>query len=216
MASSGSSEWAAWLDSYEGLPPPQPTTKPVGRGQSWLERAAAFAPGLVLAGLLALSAIYFAEWHAAQCLGFDKSPIAAIPVAVLAGAALRTFIGLPREYEAGLRMCLRLVLRVGIVLLGLRLSLAAVGTIGVDALPMVVTCISAAIIVASLLSRALRLTDSQGYLIAAGTGICGVSAIVAVAPVVRAKDDGQLLDRLHHGLRNGGDVVVPAPRLLAV
>ena len=65
-------------------------------------------------------------------------------VALLLGLAIRNAIGLPVIYEGGLKFCLRHVLRFGIMLLGLRLSLAAVGDIGLVALPVIVGCITTA------------------------------------------------------------------------
>jgi uncharacterized integral membrane protein (TIGR00698 family) len=43
------------------------------------------------------------------------------------------------------------------------------------------------------LSRLFGLSDSMGWLVAIGSGICGASAIVAAAPVVRARDDESAL-----------------------
>jgi uncharacterized integral membrane protein (TIGR00698 family) len=187
------SDWADWLDSYEGLPAPQ-TRQPAPPKStsiliSCLERAGESSAGVMLAALLALCAHYLAEWIGRTVLGFEKSPVGAIPVAVLLGAALRNVIGLPAQYEAGLKTCVRFVFRLGIVLLGLRLSLPTVGAIGFKGLPVIVACISTALIVVMLLARGLGLRPAQGYLIAAGTGICGVSAIATAAPVVQATDD---------------------------
>src|SRR5205823_10509226 len=77
----------------------------------------------------------------------------------------------------------------GIVLLGLRLSLGAVGLYGLAALPVIVACIATAVVVVTWLGRALGLPRRLGALIAVGTSICGVSAIVATAAAIRAEDE---------------------------
>ena len=122
-------------------------------------------------------------------LGFSHSPISPIMVALLLGLAIRNAIGLPAVYEGGLKFCLRHVLRLGIMLLGLRLSLAAVGQIGLVGLPIIVGCIATALILVTWINHALGLPRRLGSLIAVGTSICGVSAIVATGPVVDAEED---------------------------
>ena len=110
-------------------------------------------------------------------------------VALLLGLLIRNAIGLPVVYEPGLKVCLRHVLRFGIMLLGLRLSLATVGQIGLEALPVIVGCIATALVLVTWINHALGLPRRLGSLIAVGTSICGVSAIVATAPVVEAEED---------------------------
>src|SRR5439155_5034949 len=115
--------------------------------------------------------------------------VSEITVAVLLGLLIRNTIGLPAVYERGLRLCGREVLRLGIVLLGLRLSLARVGEIGQVALPVVVGCIAVALVTVTWINRALGLPRRLGSLIAVGTSICGVSAIAATAPLIEAEED---------------------------
>ncbi|HXV37052.1 MAG TPA: putative sulfate exporter family transporter, partial [Myxococcota bacterium] len=85
--------------------------------------------------------------------------------------------------------CLKRILRVGVALLGIRLSLAAVGSIGLAALPIVVGCIVSALLLMNWISRAVGIPPRLGTLIAVGTAICGNTAIVATAPVIHANED---------------------------
>jgi uncharacterized integral membrane protein (TIGR00698 family) len=73
--------------------------------------------------------------------------------------------------------------------LGIRLSLTAAGAIGLAALPVVVACIAAALLLVTWLSRRVGLPGRLGVLIAVGTSICGNTAIVATGPVIGADDD---------------------------
>lgn len=185
-----STEWTDWLDSYEGLPAPVAVAAaPEPLPLRWLSEGAGLAPGLLMAAVLAAVAHYGADLLGRTVLGFAKSPIGAASLAVLLGAALRNFVGLPSAYEAGLKFCVRVLLRGGIVLLGLRLSLPAAGAIGLQGLPLIVCCIGAAIAVVMVLRKVLAISARQAYLIAIGTGVCGVSAISAVAPLLEADDD---------------------------
>jgi uncharacterized integral membrane protein (TIGR00698 family) len=188
-------EWARWLDSMEGVPewPAKPAKPaPTGRRQRIVksfERLGELSPGIALAFGLAVAGDWLATWLGTRVLGFDRSPITAVPIAVVLGLLVRNIIGLPAVYEPGLKVCVRFLLRVGIVLLGLRLSLIAVIEVGLTALPIIVVCIICALIVASWLGRALHLPRRLTALIAIGTSICGVSAIVAAAAVIEAEDD---------------------------
>src|SRR5438105_3393044 len=120
------------LDSMEGVPywpqPGETQAERLGRGR-WLSRGSRLfewtgtvLPGLMLAAGAAWAGEAIAAWLGTSLLGFAKSPIGGIPLIILLGLALRNSIGLPKVYESGLRLCLRYVLRLGIVLLGLRLS----------------------------------------------------------------------------------------------
>ena len=56
-------------------------------------------------------------------------------------------------------------------------------------MPIIAGCITTALILVTWVNRALGLPRRLGSLIAVGTSICGVSAIVATAPVVEAEED---------------------------
>lgn len=189
-------EWARWLDSMEGVPewPAKPAkpAPPTGFRHAMVkrfERLGELLPGIALALGLAIAGERLASWLGTSVLGFSNSPISAVPVAVLLGLLVRNVVGLPAIYEPGLKISVRFLLRVGIVLLGLRLSLSTVGEVGLVVLPVIVACIASALIVATWLGRVLHLPKRLASLIAVGTSICGVSAIVAAAPVIEAEDD---------------------------
>lgn len=192
-------ELLRWLDSYEGLPPildPAESAEEQARREAWGERvhrlfgmAGTVLPGVALAGALAFLGERAAQWIGTSILGFEKSPVSGILVAILLGLAIRHGIGLPGVYDAGLRLCVKRVLRVGVALLGIRLSLGAAGAIGLVAVPIVVGCIAAALVAVTWINRALGLPRRLGTLIAVGTAICGNTAIIATAPVIGAKDD---------------------------
>jgi uncharacterized integral membrane protein (TIGR00698 family) len=190
---------AASLDSMEGVPDwPEVAETPFERSRKarlqhqahqifeWL---GTLAPGVALAVLIAVCGNRLSIWLGTDLLGFAKSPISEITLATLLGLAIRNLIGLPAVYESGLRVCLRWILRGGIVLLGLRLSLGELGAIGLTSLPVIVVCIASALFLVSLINRALGLPRRLGSLIAVGTSICGVSAVVATGPVIEAEEE---------------------------
>ncbi len=190
---------AKWLDSYEGVPewvgPAEPSIISIperswrARANDLFETAGKMVPGVALAIGLAVGGSALASWIGIEILGFTRSPISAILMAVLLGLAIRNLIGLPTVYDPGLRLCLKRILRVGVALLGIRMTMAAAGTIGLMALPLVVICITSALCLVTWFSRLLGLPKRLGLLIAVGTSICGNSAIVATGPVIDAEDD---------------------------
>jgi uncharacterized integral membrane protein (TIGR00698 family) len=149
----------------------------------------ALLPGLGIAFGLAWLGRLGSEALGSGRLGLERSPVSPILVAILLGLAIRNGVGLPSVYEAGLRLCLRRVLRLGVALLGLRLSLEGVGAIGLQALPIILACIAAALLLVHAASRAAGLPVRLGILVAVGTAICGNTAIVATAPVIGASED---------------------------
>jgi uncharacterized integral membrane protein (TIGR00698 family) len=192
---------AEYLDSFEGITWPQPAEQPAeraarGPARSRLhhifESLGVLAPGLALAVALAAIAKWLAPWlgvHVFRQPDPTKSPVSEILIAILLGILIRNSIGLPGVYESGLRLCLKRVLRIGIALLGLRLTIMGLAQVWQLAAPIVIVCITAAILVVAWISKLLGLPRRLGTLIGVGTSICGVSAIVATAPVIDAEDD---------------------------
>ena len=73
--------------------------------------------------------------------------------------------------------------------MGLRLSLTEALKLGAWGLPLIIACISCGLVVTLYFTKKLNQSNRLGTLIACGTGICGVTAIMAVSPVVKARDN---------------------------
>jgi len=146
-------------------------------------------PGLSLAVLLALASERLSDVIGVSILGFERSPVSAVIVAIALGMVLRNAVRLPALFEKGLDFSVRKVLRLGIILLGIRLSVFDVFRLGAVGVPIVVTCVAGAILLTGQLAKRLVLPERLGTLIAVGTSICGVSAIVAAAPAIEAEEE---------------------------
>ena len=149
----------------------------------------AVLPGLILALILAIAGQFLSEFIGKDLMGLPKSPISAIMMAILLGILIRNTITLPPSFQAGIRFGLVRVLRLGIVLLGIRLSLGEAGAIGLKSLPVIIGAVGAALLIVTYFGRKLGLSSKLGTLIAVGTSICGATAIVATAPAIGARDD---------------------------
>ncbi len=119
---------------------------------------------------------------------FSKS-ISEILVAVLLGLYIGNAFPLGEELRAGAKFALQRLLRLGIILLGLRLSLQDVAATGLTALVLVVICISAALTLAYFAGRLFHVPPRLAALIGIGTAICGSTAIVATAPVLEVGEE---------------------------
>lgn len=115
--------------------------------------------------------------------------ISEILIALLLGLLIRNAMRLPAQIELGAKFALTRVLRLGIILLGLRLSLQDVAATGISALLLVAACITLALALAFVAGRAFNIPPRLAALIGVGTAICGNSAIVATAPVIDARED---------------------------
>ncbi|HSQ16327.1 MAG TPA: putative sulfate exporter family transporter [Anaerolineales bacterium] len=115
--------------------------------------------------------------------------VSEILVAVLLGLILRNWLRLGARTKAGVKFAIQRILRLGIILLGLRLSLQDVAATGLTALALVTICITAALLMAYLAGRLFHVPPRLAALIGVGTAICGNTAIIATAPVLDADEE---------------------------
>ena len=116
------------------------------------------------------------------------SPLSGVPVAIVLGLLLRNTLPLPASLNPGLKFATTTILRAGIVLVGIRLSLFDVLKLGIAGLPVVLAAITTGLVFVTWFNKKLGLPPRLGTLIAAGTSICGVTAIVSTAPAIDADE----------------------------
>ena len=128
--------WASFegVPDWALLPAPAPATPPRAwrrGGHRVLDALGVVMPGLALAVALAFVGKIAADWIGRHALGVEgKSPVSPVLLAILLGLFVRNAFGVPKVYDAGVRWCTRTLLRLGIVLLGLGLSVVSVAKIG--------------------------------------------------------------------------------------
>ncbi len=142
-------------------------------------------PGLALSALLALAAMQLGAigWLASHGI---SALTAAIALGILVGNTLYPRVA--ATAGVGVAFSKQTLLRAGVVLYGLRLTLhdvAKVGAGGVVIDAIVVT--STFVLAVALGTRLFRLDRETSMLIGAGSAICGAAAVMATEPVVRAK-----------------------------
>lgn len=113
--------------------------------------------------------------------------MSAILLAIVFGILWRNFAGIGGWAQPGLDFAGKTLLRIGIALIGLRLTLALLAGVSLVAVPVVVGCIVVALVATIALGRLLGVSTGVRRLLAAGTAICGCTAIIAIAPLLRSR-----------------------------
>jgi uncharacterized integral membrane protein (TIGR00698 family) len=141
-----------------------------------------YAPGLIAVTLLAWASI---ELHTLPQL----APVSALMIAIVLGMLLRNTVGLPAAWAPGIRFSLRRILRLAVMLLGFQLSARQIAEVGGMGFFVVAVTLAAAFCFTTWLGRRLGVDRKLSELIAAGTSICGASAIVATNAVTEGSDE---------------------------
>lgn len=138
-------------------------------------------PGAALCMVLALAGSFLAEHYGAP----------ALMLVLLLGFGFANQAADDRM-QPGVTFCSRQILRIGVALLGARIGVEQLLTVGSLPLVMVATCVPLVIGAALLLGRWLGLPPLHSLVAGVAVAICGVSAAIAVAAVIPA---GKLEDR---------------------
>jgi uncharacterized integral membrane protein (TIGR00698 family) len=136
------------------------------------------ARGLMVAGLVAIASAFLAEHYGAPVMLF----------ALLIGMALH-FLSAEPTCVKGLDFAAKTVLRLGVGLLGLRLTVSDVQTVGVVPSLAVVGFVIATFACGIVLARFLGRGAAFGMLAGGSVAICGASAALAIASVLPHRPD---------------------------
>lgn len=139
-------------------------------------------PGLALAATLAAGGLVLR-------LIPGLSVFSPLIVAILLGAAFHNFAGTPAWAKPGVAFALRPLLRFAIILLGLQLTAAQILDVGATGIAVIVLTLVATFAFTVRLGRLMGVERRLAELIAAGTSICGASAVIATNTVTRASDE---------------------------
>ncbi len=143
--------------------------------------------GIILCLITALLAIYLSDLVGMGLLGFEKSPLSPIIFAILLGLIINNMTVNLIKLEPAFKFCIKYVLKLGIIFLGIRLSLLDFVQYGSNSLIVIIPCILSSIIIITLLKDKFDVSENLSLLIAVGTSICGATAIVALGPSINAK-----------------------------
>jgi uncharacterized integral membrane protein (TIGR00698 family) len=109
-------------------------------------------------------------------------------LAIGLGVILTNTVGIPNPVHSGIKTH-KTWLAAGIVLLGASLTISAILEIGIIVLFLMIGIVALTLLSVEFIAQNVYgLTEKFGSLLAVGTSICGVSAIVAVGGAIRAKE----------------------------
>ena len=172
--------WDPIKRSLSSHPPAPPPKAPPSDGA--VADAIASLPGLGVAFAVSQGGFAVAD-HISTAVG---TPVAGVPLAILLGAAINNAVTLPRWVRPGLRTASGTVLRIGIVCVGAKLSASDLLESGTFALVPVLISVGAGLYLIPKIAKFAGLHPRLGSLLAAGTSICGVTAVSALAPAIAA------------------------------
>ena len=134
-------------------------------------------PGLLVTALVAMAAAFLGSHYKGSMLLF----------ALLLGLALH-FVSEDKRCAAGIQFASSTVLRLGVALLGLRLTIDHVVTLGWQTVVALMVAVSLTIGLGLLLARLFEVESSLDMLIGGATAICGASAALAISSVLPKSD----------------------------
>lgn len=146
-------------------------------------------PGILAVSVLTWVSIWASESIGSQLMGFEKSPVSPVMLAIVLGLLVGAVVNVPKSFTPGLNFAVKKILRLGIIMLGIRLTVFDVFKLGTFGVPIVALCIIGALIITTWINHRLKLPERLGTLIAVGTSICGVTAIVAASPAIDADEE---------------------------
>lgn len=137
-------------------------------------------PGLAVCALAALVAVLINVW---------VPVVSALLVAIVLGMLVGNLAPLPAGMDPGVKYAAKRLLRVGVVLLGLQVSLSDIAGLGWGMVAVVLAVVGLTFSLTVLVGRALRLSLPMTLLIASGFSICGAAAVAACDGVIDAEDE---------------------------
>ncbi len=138
----------------------------------------AILPGISVTAITGLAALFLSEHYGAPAMLF----------ALLLGIAM-SFLYDDSPCTQGIQFAATFILRVGVALLGLRIALTDLFSLGWQTIAILVIAIATTITLGILLSKKLGLSKSFGTLTGGSVAICGASAAMAITAVLPEHKD---------------------------
>ena len=143
-------------------------------------------PGIILAFVLYTLSQGFNNIIGIEFFGYEKSPISTAMIAILIGIFFGNAFQVRDTFQRGLDFTKEYILKFGIICLGIQLKPFEFLEFGKIAIPLIIVCIISVLIVIKLLIKKLKIPTRMAYLISIGSTVCGTTAIMATAPVIKA------------------------------
>ena len=151
-----------------------------------LKKYLVIIPGFILAFVLYTLSQGLNDIIGIELLGYSKSPISTAMIAILLGIVLGNIFKMREGFLLGIDFTQKYILKLGIICLGIQLKPFEFLKFGTIAIPLIIVCIISVLIVVKLLIKKLKISTRMAYLISIGSTVCGTTAIMATAPIIKA------------------------------
>ncbi|WP_134703883.1 YeiH family protein [Ammoniphilus sp. YIM 78166] len=141
-----------------------------------------FLKGVILTLVLALLAGNIARLPFFSIMGI-------MIISIILGMSWKALMQVPADASAGITFSSKILLRAGIILMGLRLNFSQIVEAGFSVVLVDIIVIAFTLTLMIYLGKVLSVDKYLSALIAVGTAVCGAAAIVAVAPLIKAKKE---------------------------
>ena len=146
----------------------------------------ALMPGIILAFVLYTLSQGLNNIIGIELLDYEKSPISTAMIAILMGIILGNIFKIREGFLLGLDFTQKYILKLGIICLGIQLKPFEFLKFGSIAIPLIIVCIISVLVIIKLLIKKLKISTRMAYLISIGSTVCGTTAIIATAPIIKA------------------------------
>jgi uncharacterized integral membrane protein (TIGR00698 family) len=157
-------------------------TAPSGPAHELGKTILATLPGLLLASTVAMTAYLVRQLP-------GMATFSPQILSIMLGIAFHNLVGTPSAAKTGVTFSLRRLLRIAIILLGLQLTIAEVIEVGGRGIGIIAATLVATFAFTVWMGKLLGVDRKLAQLIAAGTSICGASAVIATNTVTDAHDE---------------------------
>ncbi|MEW9673843.1 YeiH family protein [Ammoniphilus sp. 3BR4] len=110
-------------------------------------------------------------------------------ISIILGMSWKALMDVPTDASSGITFSSKILLRAGIILMGLRLNFSQIVEAGFSIVLVDILVIAFTLTLMIYLGKLLSVDKYLAALIAVGTAVCGAAAIVAVAPLIKAKKE---------------------------
>ena len=148
--------------------------------ESLVAQARLIFPGLTLSATIALAASYLSEHYGGPAMLF----------ALLLGIAFN-YLADSTTTGPGIRFSSRNILRIGVALLGARITWGEVENLGLETVGMIVGGVVITLVIGTIIARMLKLPRDFAILSAGAVAICGASAALAISSVLAHNDESE-------------------------
>ena len=164
----------------KNAPPASHISAPVSPPRQWLNQLRQIGPGLLVSLAIAMASAFIADHYGGPTLLY----------ALLFGMACH-FLSEHSRCLPGIEFASRPLLRIGVALLGARITLEQIGSLGWETVLAAVFAVTATIVVGWLSARLLGVRADFGVLTGGAVAICGASAALAISAVLPKHENSE-------------------------